>query len=446
MKRIILLVLISFIVACSNDTTDFIQPITHSFQVSYSDSYNNLIASNTEITLANNEDGKTYTVTTNANGIAAIELVPGNYKVNASKVFTAEEFLDFFGQEVDTDISFNASLEALNITESTTDNTELKLVSGRIGNLIIKQVYFSGSDVKLGALYRDQFFEIYNNSNEQIYLDGLCFAQIYGTNSVSSNLNSYHLPNGQYDWSQSLNQSDPSNANTNYIYSDEVIQFPGTGEQYPLASRKSVIVAATAVNHKSPLTVIDDEGEQVVYEVPEPDRTIDLSAAPFEAYYRPYQESKGSSYLDSDIDNPNAVNMDIVFKSSGGKDLILDTFGRDAFVIFNATNEEINSWSALPLPSITSDKYTETTKTYLQIPVSVIIDGVETQRNDPSKGKPKRLVDAIDAGEIATIQGKFSSESVIRKSKTINGIVIYQDTNNSSNDFEVLAHPQVIID
>ena len=447
MKKMITLMLAFALFACSDDDTTFVAPVSNNFVVTFDDSYGNEPASDVDITLVNNEDGKTYNLVTDSQGIATIEVVPGTYKVNASLVLSAEAYEVFTGQSVENDISFNASLEELQITSETLGNTELVLVTGKLGDLLIKQIYYSGSDAQLGALFRDQFFEIYNNSNEDIYLDGLYFAQVYGASSISSNLTDYHLPNGQFDWSQSLYQNYVDTANSDFIYADEVLQFPGSGEDYLLEARKSVIVAATAVNHKAPLTVIDDEGEEVTYSVPEPQRTVDLSQAPFEAYYRTYQEAQGSNYLDSDIDNPNSVNMEIAFKSFSGKDLILDVHGRDAFVIFKAEAEIFAQWDALPLPSITADNYTEITNTYLQIPVDVIIDGVETQRNDPSKAKPKRLTDAIDAGEIATILGAYSSESVIRKiSKEINGVIFYQDTNNSTNDFEVLAHPQVEIE
>ncbi|MCH4552351.1 DUF4876 domain-containing protein [Aestuariibaculum lutulentum] len=446
MKKILLFVLTSFLMACSNDDDNFVMPVNNSFKVTFNEGYDFAAAANVAITLVNNDDGKTYTLTTDANGMADIEVVPGKYNVNASLVFTAEEYSAYWGQEVSDPVSFNASLSGVTINQESTGLVEMVLVSGKIGSLLIKQVYFSGSDVKLGASFRDLFFEVYNNSNEAVYLDGLCFAQVYGASSVSSTLQSYHLANGQYDWSQSYNQANVEHANTNYVYADEVLRFPGTGEEHLLEPRKSVIVAATAINHKSPLTVLDNDGETKVYEVPEPDRTIDLSNAPFEAYYRDYQESIGSSYLDSDIDNPNAANMEIVFKTYAGKDLILDPFGRDAFVLFKENDDAINSWGRVPLPSIAAENYSEDTKVYLQIPSAVIIDGVETQRNDPSKAKPKRLTDDIDAGEISTILGHYSSESVIRKSKEVNGITVYQDTNNSSNDFMVLSHPEVIIE
>ncbi|MFV0541382.1 MAG: DUF4876 domain-containing protein [Aestuariibaculum sp.] len=448
MKKIIIPLLLSILAfSCNNDDDNFVAPIEHTFNIKFSEDYNNANAPNVNISITSGEDGKTYSATTDTNGNATLSVVPGNYKVTASLTYTAEAYTAAWGQETNGDVSFNASEDNISITANSSTTTNLVLVTGRIGNLIIKQVYFSGSDTKLGAVFRDQFFEVHNNSNETLYLDGIYFAQVWGTTSIPSTLKSYHLPNGQYDWSQSLYQAYAENANTHYVYSDEVIQFPGSGEDYPLVPGESAIVAATAINHKAPLTITDDEGETVVYEVLNPDLTIDLSQAPFEAYFRPYQESIGSAYLDYDIDNPNSVNMTVVFKNGGGRDLIFDPLGRDAFVIFEADNDTFNSWNSVPLPSITSDNYTETTKRFLQIPITYILDGMEAQHTDTSNAKPKRLPDSIDAGEAATISGKYSSESVIRlKKPNTNGNVFYQDTNNSFNDFEVAGPPVVEIE
>ncbi|MCF4102354.1 DUF4876 domain-containing protein [Gillisia sp. M10.2A] len=448
MKKILLFGLSALLFACSkDDDVNFIAPVAHNFEISYNENYDHQFAANAEVKLVNNDDGKNYSVVTDISGIASLEVVPGIYKVNVSRTFTPEQYQEFSGQEVQENVTFNASLENLVINETSNTSTSLELVTGRIGNLIIKQIYHAGSDIRLGASFRDLFIEIHNNSNETIYLDGLHIAQIKGTSSVSSTPKDYYLPNGQYDWSMSIGQADIENANSKYVYSDEVIKIPGNGTEYPLGSGKSVIIAATAVNHKAPLVVQDEEGETVTFEVPEPERTIDLSQAPFEAYYRPYQESQGKTWLDSDIDNPNAVNMEVEFKSYGGKDLILDPFGREALVIFFTSETEFSEWNAVPLPSVGIDGYDDEVATFKQIPNSALLDGVELQNIDPSKAKPKRLADEIDAGEIATISGKYSSESVIRKVKReLDGKVFYQDTNNSSNDFEVLAHPQVIIE
>lgn len=447
-NSIYILFISALLLGCSKDDDgNYVAPISHDFALTFDENYDSNAVSQADITVTNNEDGVVYTGTSDTEGVVTLSVLPGTYTITATRTFTAEEYFTFSGQEVAQEVVFNASAENILINEETSTTTTLELVTGKIGDLILKQIYYSGSDVRNGALYRDQFFEVHNNSNETIYLDGVYFAQVYGATSVSSNLKPYHQSNGQYDWSQSIGQTDVNNANSDYIYVDEVIQFPGSGTEYPLEPGKSTIVAATAVNHKAPLTVEDDEGETVVYEVVNPDLTIDLSNAPFETYFRQYQESQGSSFLDSDIDNPNAVNMNIAFKTFAGKDLILDPMGRDAFAIFRADDAVFNGWNTVPLPSITADNFDEDTSVYLQIPVSVILDGVETQRNDPSKAKPKRLTDAIDAGEISTIQGHYTSESIIRKvSAEIDGKVFYQDTNNSANDFEVLARPQVVIE
>ncbi|WP_340063996.1 DUF4876 domain-containing protein [Ascidiimonas aurantiaca] len=446
MRKLVFLVCLVSCFSCSNDDDNFITSISHTLSIRYGSDFENLPAEGAQVTLVNNEDGRSYSGTVNPDGLLTLSLIPGVYNINVSRVFTPEAYQQFFGQSVNQNVTFNASLQNVQINANTSANTSMELVTGLIGNLVLKQIYFAGSDVRLGASLRDQFFEIHNNSNQTLYLDGLYFAQLRGTTRVPSNPREYHLPNGQYDWSQSIGQDAGAASNTDFVYADEVLRIPGSGTQYPLEPGKSMIVAATALNHRAPLVVQDENGETVTFEVPEPNRTIDLSNAPFEGYFRPFQESQGENWLDSDIDNPNSVNVEIAFKSVSSQDLILDAFGRDAFIIFFADDTQFEGWKAVPLPSIGADNFSETTATFLRIPNSVIIDGVETQRDDPSRGKPKRLSDAIDAGEISTIRGAYSSESVRRKIESQSeGRIFYKDTNNSTNDFEVLSIPEVNI-
>ena len=451
----ILMIDLSF--SCKDDDNGFIAPIAHNFKITYGKEYKEKPVAKAQMILTNNEDGKTYKAFTDAKGIAKIEVIPGTYKASVSRTLTPEEYLALSGQKTAGNITFNGSVENLKINQEKELETTIELVTGRIGNLVLSQIYYAGSDVKLGAKYRDQFFEVHNNSNQTQYLDGLYFAQIKGKNTVISVVkDSYLLPNGQYDWSRSVGQKDLEKANTDYVYADEVIQFPGSGEDYPLASGKSAIVAATAINHKQPLTVQlppDDfrgkhTGGKMKYEVSEPWRTIDLHKAPFECYYRPYQQSLGEGFLPGDIDNLNAVNMKIAFKTFTAKDLMLDSMGRDAFVIFRIKKEVFNRYDTVHLPLKILDNSLDSRQAkdvFKQIPISVIMDGVDVL--NAINPNPKRLPDAVDAGQIANKKGKYSSESVIRKvSSQIDGKTFYQDTNNSTNDFKVLDHPQVDID
>ncbi|WP_268224649.1 DUF4876 domain-containing protein [Sinomicrobium oceani] len=446
-KTIMYTLFFSLLLSCSNDDDNFVSVMSYEIRVNYDETYGGEGAAGAKVTFLNLEDGRSYASTTGDSGLATVDIVPGNYNLTASLTMSKEDFETFTGQEVEGDVQFNASLQNIAITAEQNESAVLRLVTGTIGNLLLKQIYYAGSDTKLGAIYRDQFFEIHNNSNDTLYLDGLCFAQLFGSASTPSSLQSYHLPNGQLDWSKSVGQSKGDKSNTDYVYADEVIRIPGTGNEYPLAPGKSAIVAGTAVNHKAPLTIVDDEGEEKVYQVENPDLTVDLSGAPFEVYFRDYLVENGGSFLDSDIDNPNSVNVEVAFKSYSGKDLILDANGRDAFALFYGDDEIISSWDRLTGPDKPIDDIEDKTTRYLQVPVSVLIDAVEVQQSDPARQKPKRLPDVADAGEISVPKGRYSSQSVIRKQARIIGDrVIYQDTNNSSEDFEVLDHPLVEID
>ena len=52
----------------------------------------------------------------------------------------------------------------------------------KVSPLIFKELYYAGSK---GWYFRDQFYEIYNNSSEVQYLDGVYFAQLYPTNATT---------------------------------------------------------------------------------------------------------------------------------------------------------------------------------------------------------------------------------------------------------------------
>jgi len=309
------------------------------------------------------------------------------------------------------------------------NNDIITLKTSRIGDLVIKQVYYTGSDTKEGALFRDQFFEIYNNSNEVIYADGLYYAQVYGNSSTT--VKDYTLANGQYDWSLSSEQTE-SNANSDYVYADHVYQIPGAGNQYPINPGESIVVAGTAINHKEPLTV----GTKT-YSVNDPSLTIDLSGADFEVNYIDYFTAIGASPYGSDYDNPAVPNVNIAYRANE-KDLILDPLGRDAYVIFKS--DDFTSYNQIVSPKTTTA--TSSSRRYVQIPNSVIIDGVAINKEDPTKVVASRMDSSIDGGYATVASGSYSSTSIIRKIvQEFGGRKVLQDTNNSTNDFETSNLP-----
>lgn len=433
------LAIMLLIFSCSDDdfgSDNSLQTVSFKVNVKYDASFNAVNSQNATVTLTNTNTGDQYTQTSDTNGAANFSsIIPGTYNVTVSKKMTSDEFTNAFGYTPETDeINFNGSQESV-IVNANVQSTMIELKTARIGDLIIKQIYYAGSSTSQGASFRDQFIEIYNNSNEVIYADGLYIGQLYG--KINTTAADYTLSNGQFDWSKSIGMTLGSAANSDYVYADYVFRIPGNGSQYPIQPGESIVIAQNALNHKAPL--VDNSGEPIT--IQNPDLTVDLSGAEFEAYLGDFRLSIGSTVYVYDVQNPAVADLEIAYWGrsgywSGNKDFLMDNPGRDSFIIFRS--DSFSSYSDYADPSISS--ITTSTKFFKQIPVSTIIDGVDLQNFNPSSLRPKMLGSAVDASYISC-DASFNSQSVIRKTKTVlsTGRKILEDTNNSANDFVKLA-------
>ena len=430
MKKIVLLLsCIALLSACRKEDDGFdnngqgsqqVSRITYTVEATYGDKFNNLKAAGAVVKLTDTSTGQTYEATTSDEGKASLQLLPGTYNIEVSKSLTKAQNNTLFG--FDNEANFAASKQGVTVSKEA-NSISFKMSTARMGDLVIKQLYYTGSDIKTAAKYYDNFFEVHNNSSDTIYLDGIYFAKVTVSANAKSNQNKKGFDaEGKYDWKQAEGlESLGEKANTDYVYAKTVIAFPGSGKEYPLAPGKSKIVAASARNHKEPIA-----GQPVK----QPDLTIDLSRAHFEVYLDPSFVKDGKTL---DTDNPAVDNMVILHKS-GGKDFLLDTHGREAYILFRDTKENFNTYKRVALPSVTDPK--PDTAKYVQIPLDKIIDGVNAQNDNANKSFPHSLPNNIDAGEVKA-NSFYSSEVFIRKVKdTKNGITRYQDTNNSTNDFE----------
>lgn len=430
LNQIILYVLVIAIgfTSCSKDDTNIIAPVASGISANFGSSFANKSIQGISIEIKGVGNTNWYTATTAADGSVDFPSIsPGVYNIKATIQFTKAQYENFFGvTTTEKTVNFSGAMD--NVTINATQNQHtVVLKTSRIGNLLFKQIYYAGSDIKDGAGFRDFFFEVYNNSNEVLYADGLYFGQVYGRTTTS--VRSYTIANGQYDWTKSIGQTKGAKSNTDYVYADHVYKIPGTGKQYPIQPGESIVVAATAINHKQPLTV----GTKT-YSVNKPGLTVDLSKASFEASLTQYLNSIGKRPLDTDIDNPTVPNLEIAYHTFA-RDMILDPLGRDSYVIFK-TND-FASLDKLPNPQAT--KVTATTRRYLQIPNSIIIDAVETASENTARRAPRRLDTSIDGGVAFVPKGRYSSQAIIRKiSQTFGGRRVLQDTNNSENDFEII--------
>ncbi len=440
MKKVSILALLLtlFLIGCNSDD-DFSGPavelIDFEVTLNYEANLGQGTVAGARVIAVDQATGDEFETTTNESGVATFEgLVAGNYNITATKELNATAFEALFNYTPDAEtVNFNGNQENVTVSVNVTATT-IELVAGRIGDLVIKQIYYAGSDLADGSSFRDQFIEIYNNSNQVVYADGLLIAQIYGKTSTS--VRDYTLDNGQYDWSKSITNTIGvgAAANTDYVYSDYIYRIPGTGEENPIQPGESIVIAATAINHKQPLTIDNGDGTTDVYQPNDPSLTVDLSTADFEGHLAEYLTQTGtSSPLATDVQNPGVTDLDIVYFKSG-KEMIFHTSGFDSFVIFRDTRDAVEAYPKYIRPGSTSD-----TNIYVQIPISKVIDGVQLQRNDVSDLIPRQLPTNIDGGYTFNTLGRYTSQSVIRKVKTTVGErKVLVDTNNSIDDFVVL--------
>lgn len=429
-----LLITITFVLglliqSCSsNDENEALKPVNFSVSLKYDETFNNIVTKNSEVTIVNSETGNKYTTKSDENGTAQFnQILPGNYSVSATKVMESAEFTETFGYTpTEAEINFNGS-ESNIIVNTETAPVSLVMKTSKVGDFVIKQIYYGGSDTKKGATFRDQFIEIYNNSNTVQYADGLYMAQLTG--STTTTVAAYSLANGQFDWSKSEGMTIGNTANTDFVYGINIIKIPGNGTQYPVQPGKSIVIAQNAINHKS--NYVDNNGKSV--SILNPELTVDLSTADFESFLGTYS---GDLYQ-YDIQNPAVPDVEIAYWGNGNNDMILDSNGRQAYIIFKMNAGEFAALKTYKNPK--GDK-----NSFLQIPNSIIIDGVDTTKDLGSGLVPKKLQSQIDGGNTYLPSGAYTSKSVIRKTKTtIAGRIILQDTNNATNDFvEITANPR----
>lgn len=437
MKKInyfLMIVLLLNTLACKkNELTENgdAKPVTININLAYEADNTELGLSleKAEVKITNLTTNQVYKGITIADGSVTFKnIAPGNYDISAVQTISAADYNLKAGTNVLESVVLNGLLSRQDLTKDAKISVTLK--TGRIGDLVIKQIYYSGSNAANGAIFRDQFVEIYNNSNATIYADSLYFGQITNVATIADRIDfskGFYLPGGQYDWTKSVAMSNDK-ANTDYVYMSTLYMIPGTGQQYPILPGKSIIIAATAINHKSPY--IGTDGKSI--SVKDPSLTVDLSQADFEVYLGGRTDINPFA---SDLDNPLVPNL-TVLSTGGNRDLVLDALGREGLVIFKSTVDP-KSWPMYATPDV--KQVIATTKLYTQVPVSLIIDGVGLNHTSAASRVPKYMNNNIDAGETYTSAGSYSSQSVVRRtSKTTGNRIILKDTNNSSNDFGVL--------
>lgn len=315
--------------------------------------------------------------------ITVNNIIPGIYTITVS----AEKSEDGFTYNYNGNV---VNVGIVNDRESIT----VDVGAAKAGALLFKEVYYCGSRTPTGGSYfRDQFYEIYNNSEWEQNIRGLAIAII---NPLTATANLPVWPGEDAD---------------RYVYALQIWQIPDDTD-YPLQPGESVIIAQMADDHtKANLN---------------PTAPVNLLSAEFETLV------KTTSLIQ---DNP-AINMTMSFWPSPTAQWLTTVFG-GAFVLYVPSGPiDPNSATEVVSPVGSSSKN-------YRIAIESVVDALENIGN-PNQMELKRMPGVLDAGA-ATVNGTYVAKSVARKVKETlpEGRVILQDTNNSTEDFEVMDPPQI---
>ena len=321
--------------------------------------------------------------TTTENGIAtAVGIIPGAYTVTISASQNQGGFTyTLAGSES------NVSLIA--------DGAEVvvKVDAVKEAALVFKEIYYTGVD-PANFYFRDQFYEIYNNSTEVVYADGLCIAETVFANYDKSII---------YEW--------PIENADQYVFARVIWQLPGDGKTYPVQPGESFVIAQWATNHKA---------ENLSKGL----SPVDLTGAEFEAI------EKETTFNGILLTDNLAINMKKVVQAGYAMPQWLTSTDGSRYVLFKPSKPLKNE----DFITATNADYQGTAR---EIAISDVIDAVQAVNNE-SGMSVLGLPTALDAGAI-WCSGSYVGESIARKIKETrpDGTKVYQDTNNTSNDFEV---------
>lgn len=301
--------------------------------------------------------------------------------------------------------SYSAS-KSVGVYDATT--VSLELLESVSSGLIFKEVYYNMVKPNGKMPYmRDQFFEIYNNSDETLYLDNCILGILEGSQGKL-----------QTAWKQD------GEIMKEYAMGYYTIAFVGSGNEHPVAPGQSVVIAGQALNHT--------EETKASY-MPDVDGAmlspVDLSKANYEVWLGDYKPAVA-------IDNPAVPNMTVIY-ANGTQNYFSLPYTGNAIILaklpegMNPIDYAKNDANFKERP----DGTYQGTK-FLMIPQEYVLDGLNIVNNaDKADQRVIRLRSEVDAG-ILYMDAPYKGKSVRRKVEKIeNGRVIFKDTNNSTEDF-----------
>ena len=277
---------------------------------------------------------------------------------------------------------------------------ELYIINDKAG-FVISEIFFAGTQTPEGKQYgQDKYFEIYNNSDEILYADGLSIAECaFGTT-----------------WAKMYSNLTPDTRTTETAI-QAFYRIPGNGTDYPVMPGTFIVLVDVAKDHRN-----------------DNPNSFDLSHADFEWY----------DDNERDIDIIEVPNMEKIYSYSRTV-WAPHNRGYHSYILFKLDKSK-EAFLQENIQTFTykfqfKDIIRDITKEYYTIPNDLIIDAVELSA--PSAYTWKALSPGLDLGwtHSGDSDNARYGNSVTRKVSHTNsdGNAVLIDTNNSTLDFEATS-------
>ena len=352
--------------------------------------------------------GHVFEAQTDVEGVAQFQLPASIYSVNASKVTDDGYFRHVFNGSL-SDIPVGSDNQAVELTVTET-------VMQTANPILIKEIYCGGCQMNDGSgkFTLDKCIILYNNSSEDVSLNNMGFGIIEPYNAESSAhlfLSGGKLDYADSDWIPAINGiwyfQDGSTISP---YSELVVNIQGAIDNTQTYSN-SINYANSAYYCMYDVETTSSDGGKYnnTRYYPSP-----ASVIPTSHYLKAVKYGRGNAWSFSQT-SPAVV----LFKTDGTTP---KTFGESTSNLIYPNGKQGNNVYAC-----------------LKLPRSWIIDAVEVYNATALAQSKKRLTSDLHNGYVAFTSGY--GHAVVRKvEKTINGHDVYQDTNNSTNDFYEADH------
>ena len=336
---------------------------------------------------------------TNANTLVPVTLKSENNKAVFTEVLSGVYNITVSGKASKGGSAYIYSGSANNVSVLEDVTQAVSVTASKSSALIFKEIYYTGAPGD-NYYFRDQFYEIYNQSDATVYADGLCIAETVFANYDFTTF---------YAWD--IADSDK------YVFCQVIWQMPGNGTDYPIAPGESFVVAQWAVDHRAENL---SAGNSVV----------DLSGAEFEAV-----TGETTTWTGLVLTDNAALNMKKAVNAAGfDMPQWLTSVSGSTYIIFN------------PGTPLRNENFIMADNGYTQaheVAIADILDGVQAG-SDETRAATLGLPASVDAG-FKYCSDSYSGQSIARKKtgETADGRPIFQDTNNTTDDFEIFDTPVV---